>query len=122
MKPVIFIWILLSVSLNAMAQICLRKGMLAVGQVNFARPFSLAVSVGTSFWVWAGMACYAVSILLWLGVLSKVQVSVAYPFLSIGYIIAAAVGFAYLGESVGWARMAGIGFICVGLFFINKSA
>jgi multidrug transporter EmrE-like cation transporter len=117
-----FFWILFSVALNAFAQILLRKGMLGIGQVDYSKPVTMAVSVGTSVWVWGGMMCYAVSILLWLGVLSRLQVSVAYPFLSIGYVIAAIVGFFYLGESVGLLRMSGIAFICIGLLLINKSA
>ncbi len=68
------------------------------------------------------MACYAISIGVWLVVLSKLEVSVAYPLLSIGYVITAIVGFFFLGENVTFLRMIGIALICGGLFFITRTA
>jgi multidrug transporter EmrE-like cation transporter len=113
-----------SVSLNACAQIALRKTMLAVGgpsnSLEGAVPFAFAVV--TNPWFILGMACYAVSIGVWLIVLSKVEVSAAYPLLSIGYVITAVVGVLFLGEHVTLARIAGIGLICGGLALIAQSA
>jgi multidrug transporter EmrE-like cation transporter len=68
------------------------------------------------------MTCYAVSIGVWLIVLSKLEVSVAYPLLSIGYVITAVVGLFFLGENVTLLRVFGIALICGGLFFITRTA
>ena len=118
-----FLTALASVSLNALAQICLRKTMLAAGAVPAASSqwLQYGLSISLNPWMIAGLACYAVSILVWLAVLAKLEVSVAYPLLSIGYVIAAVVGFFFLGENVTLARVGGIALICGGLFFIARS-
>jgi multidrug transporter EmrE-like cation transporter len=113
-----------SVSLNAAAQIFLRKTMVGVGPLPGDRsdliPYAFAVVLNP--WFIAGMTCYAVSIGVWLIVLSKLEVSVAYPLLSIGYVITAVVGFFFLGENVTLLRVFGIALICGGLFFITRTA
>ena len=68
------------------------------------------------------MTCYAVSIGAWLIVLAKLEVSVAYPLLSIGYVITAFVGFFFLGENVTLLRVLGIAVICGGLYLITRTA
>jgi drug/metabolite transporter (DMT)-like permease len=115
--------ILSSVALNALAQVFLRKAMLAVGPLSaFAdAPLRLVFAVVLQPALIAGMLCYSVSIVAWLFVLSKVEVSAAYPFLSIGYVIAALVGFFFLGENVTLLRIIGIALICGGLIFISRS-
>jgi multidrug transporter EmrE-like cation transporter len=113
-----------SISLNACAQIALRKTMLAVGALpsDLDGVLAFAFAIVTNPWFILGMSCYAVSIGAWLIVLSKTEVSAAYPLLSIGYVITAIVGAVFLGEHVTWARIAGIGLICGGLTLIAQSA
>jgi multidrug transporter EmrE-like cation transporter len=124
MTLAVFLLAVGSISLNACAQIALRKTMLAVGgppnQLEGALAFGFAIV--TNPWFILGMSCYAVSIGAWLIVLSKTEVSAAYPLLSIGYVITAIVGALFLGEHVGLARVAGIGLICGGLTLIAQSA
>jgi multidrug transporter EmrE-like cation transporter len=114
--------ILFSVTLNSLAQVFLRRGMAGMAAPDLANVLGVASSIALNPWFWGGMACYGVSILSWLFVLSKLQVSVAYPFLSIGYVIAAVIGFFFLGEAVGPQRIIGIALICSGLVFISRSA
>ncbi len=73
-------------------------------------------------WMIAGLLCYGLSIAVWLAVLSRVEVSAAYPLLSIGYVITAVVGFFFLGENVSAMRLAGIALICGGLVLITRTA
>lgn len=54
-------------------------------------------------------------------VLSRVDVSAAYPFLSVGYIIAAVGGWLFFAEQISGQRMLGIALICVGVVFIARS-
>ena len=113
--------ILSSVLLNCSAQLLIRKGMLVAGEMGMLR---MAHNIGhlvTNGWLWLAMLCYGVSILLWMSVLSKVEVSFAYPFLSIGYVISAVVGFFFFGESLSAIRVAGILVICVGVVLISRS-
>jgi multidrug transporter EmrE-like cation transporter len=80
-----------------------------------------ALGVSLNPWMLGGLACYAVSILLWMAVLARVEVSSAYPLTSIGFLITAAVGFFFLGESLSPAKIAGILLICGGLVFITRA-
>jgi multidrug transporter EmrE-like cation transporter len=124
MNPVTFALAVGSVSLNALAQIALRKTMLTAGPL----PSGLTNVIGFVFslllnpWFLAGMTCYATSIGSWMIVLSKAEVSLAYPLLSIGYIIAAIIGYYFLGENVNVARIGGIALICCGIIVISRNA
>jgi len=123
MHPITLALAVGSVSLNAMAQIALRKMMLTVGPL----PSSVANALGFAFslllnpWFLAGMTCY-LSIGIWLIVLGKTEVSLAYPLLSIGYIITAIIGYYFLGENVSLTRIAGIALICFGIVVVSRSA
>ena len=113
--------IIMSVLLNCIAQLCMKKGMMGVGEVSTQEFISAIPSMITSGYLWLSLFCYGVSILLWMIVLSKVDVSYAYPFLSIGYILSAIVGYYFFGEAVTPVRIAGIIVICIGVVLISRS-
>ena len=122
MTLALFALIVVSVSLNALAQVALRKAMTFRALPALSEPIALGTSLVANPWLWAGMACYAASIGLWLVVLSRTQVSVAYPMLSMGYVLAAVLGVLLLAETVGPARAAGIALICLGVLVVGKTA
>ncbi len=117
--------ILFSVLLNASAQLFLRKGM--AGR-KLALHHDLGVLVQDAArivldpWVMSGLACYAVSIVAWMAVLSKVHVSYAYPFLSIGYVVVVAAAYFLFREPVGVTKMLGVGLICIGVMLVAKGS
>jgi drug/metabolite transporter (DMT)-like permease len=115
--------ILAGVSLNASAQVLMRTGMLQVGTIDM-NPGALwraLPGMARNGFLWLSLICYGISIIAWMVVLSRVEVSFAYPFLSIGYIASAAIGYFFLGESVTQLRIAGIAVICIGVFLIARS-
>jgi multidrug transporter EmrE-like cation transporter len=59
---------------------------------------------------------------VWLKVLSRVDVSYAYPMLSIGYVVAALAGRMFFGEPVDLIRWAGIVTIGIGVWLITRTA
>ena len=124
MHPITLALAVGSVFLNAMAQIALRKTMLTAGPLpsGVANALGFAFSLLLNPWFLAGMTCYALSIGIWLIVLGKTEVSLAYPLLSIGYIITAIIGYYFLGENVNLTRIAGIALICFGIVVISRSA
>ncbi|MBY9062350.1 hypothetical protein K7957_05320 [Sphingomonas yunnanensis] len=122
MTLALFALIVVSVSLNALAQVALRKAMTFRALPALSEPIALGTSLVANPWLWAGMACYAASIGLWLVVLSRTQVSVAYPMLSMGYVLAAVLGVLFLSETVGPARAGGIALICLGVLVVGKTA
>ncbi len=115
--------ILFSVSLNAVAQLFIRQGMLQIGKVSlrFDQLWHMAMKGLTNLYLMNGMLCYAVSIITWMVVLSKVNVSLAYPFLSVGYIITAVLAYFILNEPFTLQKMIGIAVICLGVIILTYS-
>lgn len=107
--------IVIGVLLNALAQICLKKGLHAGGGLSFAQGLIPIVKVVFQPWVLAGLACYAVSVIVWLGALSLVEVNFAYPFLALGFIANALLAKAFLGETIPPLRWAALAVIVVGV-------
>ncbi len=116
--------ILAGVLLNAAAQICLKQGMKAVGPFAFVveNIIPASLKVMTNLFILLGVGCYVVSVVIWLMVLSRVDVSYAYPMLSVGYIVTAFAGKALFGEALGPVRWSGIIVICFGVYLITRSA
>ncbi|PAF53522.1 hypothetical protein BKH42_05605 [Helicobacter sp. 13S00482-2] len=111
--------IIFSVALNSFAQIFIKKGMMSLGSLSLNMDFILR-GLG-NIYLWLGMGCYAISILSWMVVLSKVNVSIAYPFLSLGFILSAIIAYYSFGEPLTFYKMIGIAFICAGLLFLSIS-
>lgn len=114
--------IIFGVLLNAVAQILLKKGMTLVGAFSLnLTAFMTAVPLIIKNWyIWGGLFCFAFSLLSWLVVLSRVPVSFAYPFNSLGYLITALAGFYFLGESLDAYKIIGILVICCGIVILSR--
>jgi multidrug transporter EmrE-like cation transporter len=114
--------ILTGVLLNAAAQIFLKAGTNTLGVVSFSADawFSQALRIGFNPHIVGGMLCYAFSLVVWIMALSRVPVSIAYPMLSIGYVVSAVAAYFLFGETLGVARWAGIGFIIVGVYLVSR--
>jgi multidrug transporter EmrE-like cation transporter len=123
MSALSFALILTGVLLNAAAQLLLKAGTNAVGHFAFHAGNVIPVGMKLAFepHILGGMLCYVVSLIVWIMALSRVQVSVAYPMLSIGYVVNAVVAYYWLGESVSVMRLAGIGVIVLGVFIVARS-
>jgi len=122
-NAVSFSLVLAGVLLNAAAQLLLKAGTNRIGEFAFSLENLVPVGarVATSPPILAGLACYAVSVVVWIMALSRVPVSVAYPMLSIGYIVNALAAWALFGESLAAQKLVGIGFIVVGVFLVARS-
>jgi multidrug transporter EmrE-like cation transporter len=68
-----------------------------------------------------GIACYGISVFVWILGLSRVPVSIAYPLLSVGYVVNAIAAYYLFGEAVTVMRWLGIGFIIVGVTLVARS-
>ena len=118
-----FSLVLLGVLLNAGAQLLLKAGTNSVGQFAFSRDNILPVGwqLATEPHILGGLICYVISVVVWIMALSRVEVSIAYPMLSIGYVINALAAWWLFGESLTAMRITGIGFIIVGVYFVARS-
>jgi multidrug transporter EmrE-like cation transporter len=115
--------VLVGVLLNAAAQLLLKAGTNAVGSFEFSMANALPVGwkLATQPSIVGGLTCYVVSVVVWIMALSRTEVSIAYPMLSIGYVINAVAAWYLFGEAVGAQRMVGIGVIIVGVFLVARS-
>jgi multidrug transporter EmrE-like cation transporter len=118
------ILIMSGVMLNAAAQMFLKVGMHRIGHfdLTLANVWPIGLQVVTSIPVIGGIACYVISILIWLVVLSRVEVSMAYPMVSLGYVVTAFAAYFWLGEQLGPMRLAGIVVILAGVWMVSSTA
>ncbi|NJD87106.1 MAG: 4-amino-4-deoxy-L-arabinose transferase [Betaproteobacteria bacterium] len=123
MNAVAFSLVLTGVLLNAAAQLLLKAGTNRIGEFAFSldNVVPIGIKVASSPFVLGGLACYAVSVVVWIMALSRVPVSVAYPMLSIGYIVNAVAAWLLFGESLAAQKLVGIGFIVVGVWLVARS-
>ena len=123
MNALSFALVLLGVLLNAAAQLLLKAGTNAVGHFEFsaANLVPIGWKIGTQPYIVGGLSCYVVSVAIWILALSRVEVSIAYPMLSIGYVVNAAAAYLLFGEAVSMQRLVGIGIIVVGVYVVARS-
>ncbi len=123
MNVISFSLLMLGVFLNALAQLLLKAGTNAVGHFEFDAGNIVPVGMKLAFepHIMGGMACYVVSLVVWIMALSRVEVSIAYPMLSIGYVLNAVAAWYLFGEAVSMTRLAGIGIIIVGVYVVARS-
>jgi multidrug transporter EmrE-like cation transporter len=121
--PLSFSLLMTGVLLNAAAQLLLKAGTNRVGEFAFALDNLLPVGMrlASNPFILGGVACYVVSLVVWIMGLSRVPVSVAYPMLSVGYVINAVAAWMLFGESLTAQKLIGIGFIVVGVFLVARS-
>ncbi len=115
MNPMTALWT--SIFLGSCAQVFLKRGVTQTGPKGFAYS-----TLFRSAWVWAWAVCFVIATGLWLIALSKIQVSYAFPLLSMGYVVVAVLSIAILRERVPALRWVAIGVITMGVALICRSA
>ena len=112
--------ILMSVTLSALAQIALKHGMSAASAQRALadRTFVGLAGIFTHASIMIGFALYVLGALLWLGVLAKVDVGLAYPFVALGFLVTMGFGILFLGEPFSLARAAGTCLVVAGVVVV----
>lgn len=123
MNLVSFLLVLAGVLLNATAQLLLKAGTNSTGVINYVpgQLLKLLLSIACEPHILGGLACYVVSVGIWIVALSRVEVSMAYPMLSIGYVVNAVAARMLFGEMISMTRIVGIAIIIVGVILISRS-
>lgn len=118
-----FILILVGVLLNAIAQLFLKAGTNVLGTLQVEPEGLIATVLKIAFqpYIVSGLFCYVISVAIWIVALSKVPVSVAYPMLSIGYVVNAFAAWYLFGELLSTQKLLGIGVIVIGVYLVSKS-
>ncbi len=118
-----FGFIFTGVCLNAIAQLLLKAGTNAVGAIHLTMDnwFATGLKLATQLPIVGGLTCYVLSVVVWIIGLSRVDVTIAYPMLSLGYILNALGAWYFLGEIISLQRMVAIGIILIGVALIARS-
>jgi multidrug transporter EmrE-like cation transporter len=117
-------WFLITgVLLNAVAQLLLKAGTNVLGVITLTRDnwFAEFGRMALERHFIGGVICYGVSLIVWILGLSRVPVSIAYPMLSLGYVVNAVAAYYLFGEDLSAARWLGIGFIIIGVWLVARS-
>jgi len=123
MKASTFGLILFSVTLSALAQVSFKYGVSGSGKRSLVgdQSFLSAITGIMTTGVMIGLVLYGVGTLLWLQVLARVNLSQAYPFVGLGFVLTTLFGVVLFGETVTMLRGAGIALVSVGIFAIARS-
>lgn len=116
--------VIAGVLLNAAAQLFLKAATAATG------PIALSARGSTdTFWtlvreptLWGGLACYGVSLVVWILALSRAPVSIAYPMLSIGYVVNLLAAAVLFREPLTLQKIIAVTIICIGVTLLARSS
>lgn len=116
-------YILVSVIANGAGQILLKQGMTRIGEVTLVPTQILFVlwKLATNPYIVGGLALYAGGTIFWLAALSRVDLSFAYPFASLSYVIMLLASWHLFKENISLMRLAGTMVIGFGVFLISRS-
>jgi drug/metabolite transporter (DMT)-like permease len=124
-RGMLYVVILISVCLAAVAQLTLKHGMNQVtahgGPLDLAAPVATFRRVATNVSVVAGLMIFVVSAAAWLVVLSKVPLSFAYPFVSLTYVLILLFDRLALHQGVSGLRWAGVALIIMGIVLVSRT-
>jgi multidrug transporter EmrE-like cation transporter len=112
--------ILVSVSLSALAQILFKLGVTGASNHTVAGDGAAVVLANSMLTpgVLVGLALYGCGTLLWLTALARVDVSRAYPFVGLGFVLTAILGYTFFGEPLTVERIAGILVVIGGIWLV----
>jgi multidrug transporter EmrE-like cation transporter len=116
------ITILLPIVLGVVGQLLLKHGMTSMGKQDLGTDglFPVIWRMVTSPYVLGGVIVYGVSTFFWLLTLSKVELSYAYPFLSLSYVLIFLFSWMFFQENIPPSRIIGMLVVCLGVFFISR--
>lgn len=117
----VYIIALISILLGSIAQYFLKIAMSDTTILQRNSLIDIIVKLLSNFPIYAGLTCYGLSMLFWLYVLKHLELSKAYPMVSIGYIFTLLIGNYFLEENIPPVRIIGVIIICIGVFLISKS-
>lgn len=114
-----------SILLSSLAQLSMKAGMLLFAtHTTHGWPGLIALlGMPALLWVGAGLACYGLSLLFWMSAIARLELSLAYPMLSLSYVLVyvIAVNWPFLHEHASWVRTIGIMVVVLGVVLIARS-
>lgn len=123
MSLISFALIFTGVMLNAAAQILMKTGTNVVGHFEFSMEniLPIGIKLATEWHIVTAMFCYAFSVVVWILALSRVPVSIAFPMLSMAYVVNAIAAWYLLGEPFNPTKLIGMGVIILGVIILSRA-
>jgi len=117
-----FLYMTASILLSSVAQLSMKAGMLLFAHQQWPGLYPLLTSPAL-LWVVFGLACYGMSLLFWMSAIARLELSLAYPMLSLSYVLVylVAVNWPMLHEHASWVRTLGIVVVVIGVILIAGS-
>lgn len=121
-KSLSILCIFVSIIIGALGQVWIKKGINNLGQLDFSSALiNTYLKVFLSPYVLLGIFVYYIGVFFWLYALSKVDLSFAFPFVSLSYVLVFFLSWWFLGEHISILRWIGIMTICFGVLIVGKS-
>lgn len=116
--------VVLKDTIESFGDLFFKMGALSTGINNVVMSNFLEFAARITFnpWLWIGIIFYLANFFLWIALLSRVDLSVAFPLSSLTYIIVPLLAIVFLGEKVQFVRWTGIIFIIIGVSLAGRSA
>ena len=123
MSKLIYILVFISVASMSAAQLLLKKGLLSIGQwpQNFSEIIKFFLKVFSNPYVISAVMMTLLTVLAWILALSKAELSNAYPFMALSYVLVAVFSLLFFKEDITVLRWFGILVICLGVFLVSRS-
>ncbi len=116
-----FLLLIFNVLLTVMGQILLKHGASTVGRIDsFRELLPKLTQVCLNPYVIGGISIYGFTTLVWLVILSRIKLSIAYPMLSLGYVLAIPFSWLFFKESIPKVRIIGAIIICIGVYLVAQ--
>lgn len=116
-----YLLLLISITLAVTGQLLMKYGMNSIGEFPASEFFGRIISILLNPFVFLGLFLFVVSAGFWIIVLSRFDLSMVYPMVAFGYVIAAVASIFLFGEVISPIRWAGIVTIVVGVVLISRS-
>ncbi|MBI5399616.1 EamA family transporter [Candidatus Saganbacteria bacterium] len=116
-----YLLLITSVLLAVTGQLFMKKGMMVFGAFPVSQLLSKILPMFLNPFVFLGFACFGLSSIIWLVVLSRLPLSLVYPMVSVAYVLVALFSWLVFKENVSLARWTGIFIIILGVILISRS-
>lgn len=118
------ILVFLSVTIGIIGQYCIKAAMLKLGPLAFSTPNDIIIGgwqIMKQPLIWIALPLYGAGFVIWALALSQLELSYAYPLLSISYVLVAFIALIFFNEPISLTRWAGIITIIIGIVLIGHS-
>lgn len=117
-----YLWLISSIFLGAIGQCLLKLSVRKMGGIDlgWTNILPAITKIFTNSWIISGVILFVFSMILWLKAISEMELSKAYPTVSLTYLIVFLFSVLFLGEKISAWKLAGMACIIIGIFFIHR--